>query len=66
MSQGGEGPIVTSVKTRAVKRGQSSGTSTATEAWSSTLPSPFGSASSSHGAGASSAPVIARTSRATP
>jgi hypothetical protein len=31
-SQGGEGPIVTSVKTRAVKRGQSSGTSTVTEA----------------------------------
>ena len=28
----GEGPIVTSVKTRAVKRGQSSGTSTVTEA----------------------------------
>ena len=31
-SQSGEGPILTSVKTRAVKRGQSSGTSTATEA----------------------------------
>ena len=31
-SHSGEGPIVTSVKTRAVKRGQSSGTSTSTEA----------------------------------
>jgi hypothetical protein len=32
LSQSGEGPISTSVKTRAVKRGQSSGTSTVTEA----------------------------------
>ena len=31
-SHSGEGPIVTSVKTRAVNRGQSSGTSTVTEA----------------------------------
>ena len=31
-SQAGEGPIVTSVKTRAVKRGQRSGASTVTEA----------------------------------
>ena len=31
-SHSGEGPIVTSVNTRAVKRGQSSGTSTVTDA----------------------------------
>jgi hypothetical protein len=66
LSQSGEGPIVTSVKTRAVNRGQSSGTSTVTEAWSATEPSPFGWASSAQGGVVSSAPVIARTSRATP
>ncbi len=32
LSQSGEGPIVTSLNTRAVKRGQRSGTSTRTEA----------------------------------
>ena len=41
-SHSGEGPIFTSVKTRAVKRGQSSGTSTVTLARSSALPSPVG------------------------
>ena len=66
MSHSGEGPISTSVKTRAVKRGQRSGTSTVTEAWSEAVPSPVASASPSHGASASGASVIAWTSRATP
>ncbi len=57
---------MTSVKTRAVKRGQSSGTSTATEASSETSPSPAATASSLQGSAASGAAVIAWTSRATP
>ena len=71
-SHSGEGPISTSTKARAVKRGQSSGTSTRTEAISETSETPpvssapAGSASVSHGAAASSAPVKAWTSRATP
>ncbi len=58
-SHSGEGPIVTSSKTRAVKRGQSSGTSTVTEAKSEASPSPAASASPSHGAVPRGAPVIA-------
>ena len=46
---------MTSVKTRAVKRGQSSGTSTVTEARSSTSPPPSAAASSAQGSGASGA-----------
>ena len=65
-SQSGEGAIVTSVKTRAVKRGQSSGTSTATEARSAASPSPSAAASSVHGSSPSGAAEIAWTSRATP
>ena len=65
-SQAGEGAMVTSVKARAVKRGQSSGTSTVTEAYSPTSPSPSAAASSTQGSGASGVAVIAWTSRATP
>ncbi len=65
LSQGGEGPIVTSSYTRAVKRRQTSG-SISTLAWSSTESSPEGSASASVGFAASGAPVIACRSRATP
>ena len=65
-SQSGEGATVTSVKTRAVKRGQSSGTSTVTEAWSATSPPPSAAASSAQGSAASGAAEIAWTSRATP
>src|ERR1044072_650152 len=65
-SQTGEGPTVTSVKTRAVKRGQSSGTSTVTEAYRETSPGPSAGASSAQGSGANGAAVIACTSRATP
>ena len=54
------------MKTRAVKRGQSSGTSTATEARSFTSPPPSAAASSLQGSAASGAAEIAWTSRATP
>ena len=65
-SHSGEGPIVTSVKTLAVKRGQISGDSICTDAKSEASPSPVASASSLHGGSASGAPEIAWTSRATP
>src|SRR5882757_1328734 len=65
-SHSGEGPTFTSLKTRAVKRGQRSGTSTVTLAKSSALPSPVAAASSAQGSAESGAPVTAWTSRATP
>ncbi len=49
-----------------MKRGHSSGTSTATEASSETSPGPSAGASVAHGSSARSAPVTAWTSRATP
>ena len=65
-SHSGDGPIFDVANARAVNRGQSSGTSTATEASSVDRASAVASASSSHGGRASGAPVIAWTSRATP
>ena len=62
-SHGGEGPIVTSSKARAVKRGHRSGASTTTSTPSIVAGLP---GSSAHGGGASGAPVAAWTSRATP
>ncbi len=63
-SHSGLGPIVTSSNTRAVNRGHSSGEH------STVIEMPCGSpslpGSSTHGAGASGAPVAAWTSRATP
>ncbi len=63
-SHGGDGPIVTSSKTRAVKRGQRSGHSTRISTPSTESPAGWG--SSSHGALTRSAPVAACASRATP
>ena len=62
-SHAGDGPIVTSSNSRAVKRGQRSGSSTTTSAPGT---SPGVPGSSAHGGGESGAPVIACTSRATP
>ena len=55
-SHGGDGPIVTSSKTRAVKRGQSSGTSTriSTPSMSPSVPGSF-----AHGGADNAAPVAA-------
>ena len=64
LSHAGDGPIVTSSNSRAVKRGHSSGTCTSTE--KPGIASPAGCASADHGGGASGAPVAAWTSRATP
>ncbi len=63
LSQSGEGPISTSSKTRAVKRGQRSGASTRT---STPATGPADPVSCAHGGGPSGAPVAAWTSRATP
>ncbi len=62
-SHAGEGPIVTSSNSRAVKRGQPTGSSTTTSA-PATAPAPPG--SSDQGGRPSGAPVAAWTSRATP
>ena len=64
MSQSGDGPIVTSSKSRAVKRGHRSGACTSTE--KPGIASPAGCSSVAHGAGASGVSVAAWTSRATP
>ena len=64
-SHGGDGPTLTSVKTRPDHRGQSSGSSTRTLTYSSTVPSPVGSGSMP-GQGARSRSKTADTSRATP
>src|SRR3954453_1222238 len=63
LSHGGEGAIVTSLNTRAVKRGLRSGASTRTSA-SATGPGAAG--SSAHGGGANGAPVAACSARGTP
>src|SRR3712207_3357530 len=62
-SHGGDSRIAPSSNTRAVKRGHRSGTSTLTLTPSISPPEP---GSSDHGGGASGAPVVACTSRATP
>src|SRR3712207_3902080 len=59
----GDGPMVTSSYSRAVKRGHSSGSSTSTVTPGT---SPGCPGSSDHGGGASGAPVAAWSSRATP
>ena len=62
-SHAGDGPIVTSSNSRAVKRGHRSGASTVI---STPSIGPGVPGSSSHGGGFSGAPVAACTSRAAP
>ena len=58
-SHRGEGPMVTSSNTRAVKRRHTSGSAISTVAWSPAVSSPRGSASRRVGSSASGAAVTA-------